>query len=174
MRLGLQCRHSSQPDQLQEEQERKVLRAGSGLWTYPLSAQPPFPQLGKWNHVTGCAPVHVLSQVCAQVLARAATPRLVGTPRASWYGPGAGRGLAPREDVCPPSRRSRGCAAKARTREGLLGTTCFSQPWAQGPEWGTHGMCVCSVLCLGSWGAGLWGPLPQPPVRFHLRLKFHF
>lgn len=57
-----------------------MLQVGFGLWTYPLSAQPPSSQLGKWNHVTGCAPVHVLSQVCAQVLGRSATPRLVGMP----------------------------------------------------------------------------------------------
>lgn len=56
-----------------------MLQVGFGLWTYPLSAQPPSLQLEKWNHVTVCAPVHVLSQVCAQVLGRTAARRLVDT-----------------------------------------------------------------------------------------------
>lgn len=30
-----------------------MLQAGFGLQTYPLSAQPPTPHLGKWNQVMG-------------------------------------------------------------------------------------------------------------------------
>lgn len=139
-----------------------MLRAGSGLWTYPLSAQPPFPQLGKWNHVTGCAPGHVLSQVCAQVLARAATPRLVGTPGL----PGTGLVLAGAwpPGGCPPSvQEERGLCCQGQDKGGAPGDKVLS-----GAPTG------CASARYSAWGAGLWGPLPQPPVRFHLRLKFHF
>ncbi|KAJ8790160.1 hypothetical protein J1605_004627 [Eschrichtius robustus] len=51
--VALEPWYSHQPGQLQGKQERKVLQAGFGLQTYPLSAQPPTPHLGKWNQVMG-------------------------------------------------------------------------------------------------------------------------
>lgn len=138
-----------------------MLQVVSGLWTYPLSAQPAFPQLGKWSHVTGCAPVHVLSQVCAQVLARTATPRLVGTPQASWYGPGAGRGLAPgRMSALPPGGEGAVLPRPGQALGGAPGDRNVLLA-AEGPrscEWGVHGT-VCLLLCLGRWGSWALGPL---------------
>lgn len=53
--------------------------APSWLWTLDIpSVCPAFcPQLGKWNHVTGCGLVPVLHQLCAPV-SGTATTRLVG------------------------------------------------------------------------------------------------
>lgn len=61
----------------QERKAGKVPPVGFGLWTYPLCAQAFCPQLGKWNHVTGCGLAPVLHQLCTPVSGRATT-RLVG------------------------------------------------------------------------------------------------
>lgn len=54
-RLAQLCGHSHQPSPPQGGQRERcsTLAVDSAP---PLSAQPPLPQLGKWNHVTGCAP----------------------------------------------------------------------------------------------------------------------
>lgn len=72
-----------------------MLGVGFGLWTYPPPPPPVCPaSLPPAREVEPChrvCPVHVLSQVCAQVPGRPATRRLVDMPGL----PGAGRGLAP-------------------------------------------------------------------------------
>lgn len=68
-----------------------MLGVGFGLWTYPPVCPASLPPAREVEPCHRVCPVHVLSQVCAQVPGRPATRRLVDMPGL----PGACRGLAP-------------------------------------------------------------------------------
>lgn len=114
-------------------------------------------------------PVHVLSQVCAQVPGRTATRRLVDMPGLPGGAPG---GAWPGKTLCSPSKSSGACAAQARHAEGGP----LPAAGLRGCEWGAHSHSrVCCFLCLGRWEAG---PGLSPwtcSVRSHLRcpLRVH-